>query len=159
MPKTITKLSKQDSAILLRMHNDVFISSYWDEASWNRFLSPDKKLILCVIKKKGSYTGFIMGRPTHKLASTILLNTLIVLPEHRKNGHGKLLVDFFLRTAFALPQTKKVILHFRESNKNTLLPYYKKLGFGNHSVCGKYSNGENKHYLSLTKSSYKKISK
>ncbi|HCU70745.1 MAG TPA: hypothetical protein DIC35_03235 [Candidatus Moranbacteria bacterium] len=159
MPRIIKKLSAKDNLILLKMHNKNFSSSYWEEDNWNHFLSPDRKSLMCAIKKKGAYAGFIMGKPTQASCSVMLLNTLLVAPAYRKNGYGKRLVAFFLSTAFSIPQTRKVILHFRDSNKKILLPFYKKLGFGNHSIRGFYTNGELKHYMSLTKKCFLKESK
>lgn len=159
MPRFIKKLSQKDSLILLKMHNQIFLSSHWKKNSWNFFLSPARESIFCAIKESGNYAGFVMGKPMEKNCSIVLLSTLLVLPAYQRSGYGKKLVDLFLRTAFAIPTTKKVILHFRETNRTILLPYYKKMGFGNHKVCGTYTNKEAKHYMSMTKLSYTNLLK
>jgi ribosomal protein S18 acetylase RimI-like enzyme len=159
MPRIINKLSPTDRLILLKIHNRAFPFSRWKKTSWNHFLDSDKGLVFCAIKKSGLYAGFVMGNPIDKNCSVVLLSALVVVKKYRRNGYGRKLVAIFLQTAFSVRSTEKVVLHFRETNKKTLLPYYKKLGFGNHKVCGAYTNGEAKHFLSITRRSFFGLSK
>jgi ribosomal protein S18 acetylase RimI-like enzyme len=73
-----------------------------------------------------------------------LLSTIVIDEEYRNRGLFKNMFDRFKM----LVREKKIILHFRESNLQTLEKVYKSIGFSNIKTIGTYRNGELKFEMS-----------
>lgn len=144
----ITSLSKKDRVALSAIYNKNFPLSVWSEEYFLSFLSDFSRLSLGFCIKQGNrLAGFILGRLLSKKSSVFCLSTLWVDSRFRGKGHGKELVQKLIPAISSEKETRKIILHFRDSND--LENYYSRLGFSGHKIKGAYSNGDLKHYMEL----------
>jgi len=145
--------SKQQRLSLLRFYNRNFPKSKWSERGLERYFSDKKRHPICIIIKfKSKIIGLIMGRLSSDNKTKLNLAALLVSRQYQGKGYSKILIREFFKSAIKIPSQRIIYLHFRYSNKN-LKSFYKRFGFGNCIVSGKYSNGEKKYYMDINKKS------
>jgi len=134
---------------LAKFYNDNFLLSKWSNKYFNGFLDDKKlrKMECFVLERNGKVVGFVLGRKVGRIKSRYNLTTLLVDKKYRGKGYSKLLMDKFLKTIKKNKETKKVYLHFRDSND--FKGFYRNYGFSKHRITGYYSNGEKKHYMEI----------
>ncbi len=97
--------------------------------------------------KKQKNIGFILGRKVGNIKARYNLTTLLVDKQFRGKGYSKLLLNAFLKNVKKAKSSRKVYLHFRDSNN--FEKFYQHYGFSGHRITGTYSNGEKKHYMEI----------
>ena len=142
--------SKQQRLSLLRFYNRNFPKSKWNEEPLKKYFSDRKRRPLCIIiRNKDKITGLIMGRLSSADSPRLNLAVLLVSRRYRGRGWGKILMRELFKSAVKIPSLQKIYLHFRDSN-GQLKSFYKRFGFGKHEICGKYTDGEKKHYMEIS---------
>jgi len=134
---------------LADFYNKNFILSKWSNEYFYDFLKDEngRKMECFVLEKINKVVGFILGRKVGNIKFRYNLTTLLVDKKYRGKGYSKLLLDKFLKTVEKNKLSKKVYLHFRDSNDFEGL--YRHFGFSEHRITGTYSNGEKKHYMEI----------
>ncbi|MDD5396616.1 MAG: GNAT family N-acetyltransferase, partial [Candidatus Moranbacteria bacterium] len=107
------------------------------------------KGICLVVEKENEIGGMIIGRKNKVTKNCVTLSALLVGDDLRGQGLAKKLAEMFMKKVFTREENLKIELHFRDSNN--LQNFYEKLGFEKHCVCGKYKNGEKKHYMEISR--------
>lgn len=151
--------SKKQRLLLLRFYNKNFAKSKWNKKYFEKYLSEKKFYPICIIiKSQNEIGGLIMGKMSCTDRSRLNLTSLVVSFPYRGQGWGDLLIINFFSLALGISSMKSIYLHFRESNKG-LKNFYKRFGFKNYTICGKYSNGEKKYYMEISRKSIQKYLK
>jgi ribosomal protein S18 acetylase RimI-like enzyme len=134
---------------LVDFYNENFPLSRWSEEYFSRFLDDEKrrKMECFTIERNNKVAGFILGRKVGNIRSRYNLTTLLMDRKYRGKGYSKLLMEKFLKIVRENKSSRKVYLHFRDSNN--FERFYKHCGFGGHRISGTYTNGEKKHYMEI----------
>lgn len=142
----IKSLDTHQRKLALNLYNKNFPLSQWSEKYFNAFLANTSRLPLgFYITKNGYPVGLVLGHIDKNSAFNISI--LLVKPSCQKQGLGKYLIEKIIKEIRKNHSLKKAYLHFRD--QNNLEKFYTKLGFGNHSIKGTYSNGDKKHYMDI----------
>lgn len=139
--------SQSERSAILDFHNRNFPSSKWSERSFKKYLVDTPHHPVCIaIRSEKTFAGIAIGRFSTNSRTSLNLATLLISRRCRGKGYGDVLMRKFLESSASIPFLKKIHLHFRDSNSQ-IKNFYKRFGFEKHRVCGKYSNGEKKHYM------------
>lgn len=148
--------SEAERLAILDLHNQSFPDSTWDSNDFEVFFADKSLRPICTTIKSGDETiGLAIGRLSFNDISRLNLSALSVSRRHQGNGHGEDLVKKFFHAALDITSMEKIFLHFRNSNKS-VKKFYDRFGFKNHTICGKYSDGEKKHYMDIDRRSIQK---
>lgn len=146
-------LSKARRLQFLKLHNKNLPASKWNDKYLEKYFAADSLHPICIpFEDSSGIIGVAAGRLSSENPSKLNLSTLSVSPHARGKGCGEKLLRDFFRAALDIPSMKIVYLHFRDSNKK-VKDFYTRFGFTNHKTCGKYSDGEQKHYMDIDKKS------
>lgn len=129
------------------LHSKVFLQSPWTQKAFVNFFSKaekDPKCVVCLDDEK--LIGFVLGKKIAK-ENAFTLELLVVEKEFRRHGYGSLVAGAFVQEIFSHTAADKIVVHYREGND--LEKFYKKLGFREAVICGKYRNGENKYKMEI----------
>jgi ribosomal protein S18 acetylase RimI-like enzyme len=114
------------------------------------FKSNLKKDAICIVAYlDGKTIGYALGKGSGSKQDALVVRFLAVDSEYRKKGIGTKLIRKLFRETLKNPKFKKVYLHFRGAKG--LDYFYQKLGFGSHRKIGKYSNGEEKYKVEISR--------
>lgn len=141
--------SQSERTAILDFHNQNFPNSKWSEQSFKKYFTNTPHHPVCIAIRNGKiFTGIAIGRFSTNSRSSLNLATLLVSKRCRGKGYGDVLIKEFFKSAASMLPLKKIHLHFRDSN-GQIENFYKRFGFEKHGICGKYSNGEKKHYMEI----------
>jgi len=145
--------SKSQRTAILDFHNQNFPNSKWNEHSFIKYFSEIPHHPICIaIRNEKAFDGIIIGRFSTNSQTSLNLATLLVSQRCRGRGYGEILMKEFFKSAANMPLLKKIYLHFRDSNSQ-IENFYQRFGFKKHRIYGKYSNGEKKHYMEISRKS------
>jgi ribosomal protein S18 acetylase RimI-like enzyme len=139
---------------VIKKINEKYLPEHYKYTLWFDIIkSCPKYNFIC--KKDGVIVGYLLGTPnlfdgedvwSSKKQNEILLMSIAVEEEHRKNGIAKNLIKLFLKSI----GDKRCILQVRESSKAIKL--YESLGFIRERIHQKYyEDGENAVMMSYQK--------
>jgi ribosomal protein S18 acetylase RimI-like enzyme len=100
------------------------------------------KAIVLIIKLEGRIIGLLESWIPTKRPNIRLFTTLLVDESFRNQGLGKKLIETMFEITTQENEQLPVVVNFRDCNKTTHIPFYKKFGFENPSVVGNYANGD-----------------
>lgn len=148
--------TRQERLSILKLYNQNFPKSRWNEKSLQKYFSDRKRRPLCIIiGNKDKLTGLITGRFSPVDKSKLNLAALLVSRRYQGRGWGEILMREFFKAAVKIPSLQIIYLRFRDSNRN-LKNFYKRFGFGSCVISGKYSDGEKKYYMEINRKSIQK---
>lgn len=148
----ITELKNPTTSLkeeFLKFYNAGFPKSQWSAKKLNTFFSKGKKGVCFIIKKDGNIKGLVIGKIFEKNKHSMNLSALFVSDELRGMGYAKKLVKMFVEKTFKDTLIERIELHFRDSNN--LQSFYEKFEFGHHEIIGAYKNGDQKHYMEISR--------
>lgn len=133
------------------LYNSHFINSPHSkkhkQRMWNNKL---KNPIILVLKSNSNIIGFLESWNKPNNPNIQILVSILVVPKHRKKDYAILLFNEAKKLITQNNSIKKIIVHFRDSKKKTLEPFYEKLGFSDLKKVGDYyNNPEIKWELSI----------
>lgn len=147
--REIKELTDALEKSILTFYNLNFPKSKWSHKKLRSFFTKKTRSHCFVIEKNNQIGGLILGKADAKNPELMLLETLLIRDDLRGQGYAKLLVTTFLREAFKSGSFDSVGLHFRQSNN--LQNFYEKLGFVKQDMESSYKNGEQKHYMKISR--------
>lgn len=155
----MTPISRAVRLEILNLHNQNLPNSKWNDKHLERYFANDYLHPICItIEGRNGLIGLAIGRLSFNNHSKLNLSTLSVSPRSRGRGYGEDLLKEFFIAALRISSMKIIYLHFRDSNRK-VKDFYTRFGFEKHKICGKYSNGERKHYMEISLKSIQKYLK
>jgi ribosomal protein S18 acetylase RimI-like enzyme len=128
---------------LVPFYNENFTKSMHSREFKERIYNdPSRNAVVFVIKSGGKIIGMIETWNDSSNPDRKVLATLLTDEKFRGRGVARNLFEKAEEVVSQDPTKKEWVLHFRESNKEKLIPYYTNLGFGNLTESGRYNNGE-----------------
>jgi len=119
----------------------------YKQEMWNDKL---RNSIILVLKSNSNIIGFLESWNKQRYPNIQILVSIFIVPEHRRKDNAKLLFNEAKKLIMQNNSINKIIVHFRDSKKETLEPFYEKLGFSNLKNVGNYTiKPETKWELSI----------
>jgi ribosomal protein S18 acetylase RimI-like enzyme len=141
----VAKPSQKRKEVFRRFYNRIFWDSPWSKKKFNQFFTRNSVFINLAIK--GKVAGIICGKRDPRNKKIFLVEALAVSPNYRGKNYGDKLMEELIKKVKKMRTVEKIVLHYRQSKK--LSKYYKRFGFGNLKVIGKYKNREKKYQMDL----------
>lgn len=152
----LTNPSKSDQAAILDFHNRNFPSSKWREVYLERYFSETARNPICIAVKNGKkFNGLAIGKLSEINKTRLIFSSLLVSKPYRGKGYGDILIQEFFKSALEIPTLHAIDLHFRDSNSR-VENFYRRFGFRKYKVREKYTNGEKKHSMKISRESIRK---
>lgn len=113
----------------------------------NRYSDPERESVVYVSKDGDRVIGLVEAWSDAENPAQKVLATLVTDSQYRNRGLAKKLFTEANRTVEEEQDHTSWVLHFRDSKKDQLAPFYTGMGFENLSEDGHYRNGEVKYKM------------
>lgn len=143
----LTNKNTNEYQKILNFYNENFLESLHSfKYKEKMYYSKKRDCKIYIIKENQKIIALLESWNSREKKDEIILASILVSIDYRGIGLGQKLFTKFLNEIKEENKYKKLIVHFRESKKEKLIPFYKNLGFKiiKNSSKEKYSNGENK---------------
>jgi len=133
---------------ILEFYNLNFPNSIHSKAfKESRYINPERESVVYISKDGERVIGLVEAWSDVENPSQKVLATLVTDSEYRNRGLAKKLFSEANKTVEEEQTHTSWVLHFRESKKDQLTPFYTGMGFQDLTEDGHYRNGEIKYKM------------